>query len=363
MKCLLLFFNHIWNGDFPNFLNEASIVSILKKGDITDCNNYRGISLINNGIKLITKVITNRISEYELKYGFIRPEQFGFRSKEECLSLYISLREIVPRRKFNNQETYLAFLNFKKAYDSVPIDNVLCKIYRLGIRRKCYDLVYNLYFSSKAKVKLDNEYSNSFSIIKKVQLKYPLSPILFNLFINYIFNSYEELGVSIDGNLCCGGLYTDDIVLCAPTRVILKRILMKMNKWAMYNNMTCGINKCATIVVHPDLPQKRYIRDPTFYLAGQSLPITDCYTYLGIPFDKTLSLKSIIKCYNNKVRRVLFSIGDFLRNSRIPLSTRCALTEVRWYNKWKSSNCIITSLVNNVPKIRKHILTKQSKNS
>ena len=97
MNCLLLLYNRIWNGDFPNSWNEASIVSIPKKGDLTDCDNYRGISLINNGIKLITKVITNRISDYGLKHGFIRPEQFGFRNKEECVSLYISLREICQK--------------------------------------------------------------------------------------------------------------------------------------------------------------------------------------------------------------------------------------------------------------------------
>jgi len=82
--------------------------------------------------------------------------------------------------------------------------------------------------------------------------------------------------------------------------------------------MTFGINKCATMVVPPDLPQNKYRIDPSFYLTGQPLPITDCYTYLGIPFDKTLSLKLIIKCLNNKVRKALFSIGGFFRNSRLP---------------------------------------------
>ena len=428
LNCLLLLYNRIWNGDFPNSWNEASIVSIPKKGDLTDCDNYRGISLINNGIKLITKVITNRISDYGLKHGFIRPEQFGFRNKEECVSLYISLREICQRRKFNNQETYLAFLDLKKAYDSVPIGNILCKIYRLGIRGKCFQFIKNLYLSSKAKVKVDNEYSNSFNIMKGVRQGCPLSPILFNLFINDIFNGCNELGVPIDGNLCCGGLFADDIVLCAPTRTNLKKMLKMVNKWAMYNKMTFGINKCATMVVRPDSPQNRYRRDPTFYLAGQPLPITDCYTYLGIPFDKSLSLKPIIKNLNNKVRKALFSVGGFLRNSRIPLpfkksvinafiiskvsyfapllgsnkinssgaqvyinkslywaagvhnaksiislysiskdfnipplSAKCALMQTRCFNKWKSSNCIISSLVNNVPKIRKHTWTKQSK--
>ena len=77
--------------------------------------------------------------------------------------------------------------------------------------------------------------------------------------------------------------------------------------------MTFGINKCATMVVRPDSPRNRYRRDPTFYLAGQSLSFTDCYIYMGIPFDETLSLKPIIKCLNNKVRKALFSVGGFLR--------------------------------------------------
>ena len=50
-KCLLSLFNKIWDGDFPEEWNSATIISIPKKGDLSDCNNYRGISLINVGLK------------------------------------------------------------------------------------------------------------------------------------------------------------------------------------------------------------------------------------------------------------------------------------------------------------------------
>ena len=99
-KCLLLLFNKIWDGDFPNEWNSASIVSIPKKGDLSDCNNYRGISLINVGLKILSKIVTKRISDYAFSNGIIRPEQYGFRNKEECISLFVSIREICQRRKF-----------------------------------------------------------------------------------------------------------------------------------------------------------------------------------------------------------------------------------------------------------------------
>ena len=50
----------------------------------------------------------------ELKIIFIRPEQFGFRTKEECVSLFISIREICQRRKNDNKENLPCFSRFKK---------------------------------------------------------------------------------------------------------------------------------------------------------------------------------------------------------------------------------------------------------
>ena len=43
---------------------------------------------LNNGLKIISKIIANRISKYGIDNGFIRPEQYGFRNREECISLY-----------------------------------------------------------------------------------------------------------------------------------------------------------------------------------------------------------------------------------------------------------------------------------
>jgi len=122
-----------------------------KKGDLSECNNYRGISLINVGLKIISKTVTNRIAKYALEHKFVRPEQFGFRNKEECISLYISIREICQRRNFKGNFTYHAFLDLKKAYNSVPIFNIVTNfIYNLRIRGKCHLFLRNLYLSTKA---------------------------------------------------------------------------------------------------------------------------------------------------------------------------------------------------------------------
>ena len=50
---------------------------------------------------------------------------------------FMSIREICLRRHFSNKNTYIAILDLKKAYDTVPTYNILNKIECLGIRGKC----------------------------------------------------------------------------------------------------------------------------------------------------------------------------------------------------------------------------------
>ena len=57
----------------------------------------------------------------------------------------------------------------------------------------------------------------------------------------------------------------------------------------------------------------------TFHLSGQPLPTTDCYTYLGIPFYKTLSLRTFIIGFNDKIFMALYSVKNFLKNLWIPI--------------------------------------------
>jgi len=66
-------------------------------------------------------------------------------------------------------------------------------------------------------------------------------------------------------------------------------------------------------------PDSRVVGDPTFYLAGQPIPKSKCYTYLGIPINNDLDLKfkNIIKSTTNKVCKAIYSIKGFLKKPLI----------------------------------------------
>ena len=103
----------------------------------------------------------------------------------------------------------------------------------------------------------------------------------------------------------------------------LKKFLNKVDEWAIKNEMTFGINKCATLVVKPinfvNFVKPINYEDPSFFIGSNKLPKTDNYTYLGIPFDESLSLKSLQSKLNSNLNVKLNLYFRFLINKSIPL--------------------------------------------
>jgi len=58
-------------------LKESIIVPIHKKGDKTDCNNYRGISLLPTTYKILSNILLSRLTPYEKE--IIGDHQCAFR--------------------------------------------------------------------------------------------------------------------------------------------------------------------------------------------------------------------------------------------------------------------------------------------
>ena len=74
-------------------------------------------------------------------------------------------------------------------------------------------------------------------------------------------------------------------------------------EWTIKNEMTFGINKCATLVVKPiNFVKPINYEDPSFFIGSNKLPLKlTTITYLGIPFDESLSLKPLQSKLNSNL--------------------------------------------------------------
>lgn len=66
-------------GFFPKSWSSSIIVPVYKKGDCTNPDNYRGISLVSNMAKLFTSILNNRLLDWSKTNDVITDAQFGFK--------------------------------------------------------------------------------------------------------------------------------------------------------------------------------------------------------------------------------------------------------------------------------------------
>lgn len=92
-------FNCILNtGIFPSTWSSSIIIPVFKKGDSTDPNNYRGISLVSNMCKLFTSILNKRLLEWSTYNDVITDAQFGFKPSCGTRDAIFALHSIISNR-------------------------------------------------------------------------------------------------------------------------------------------------------------------------------------------------------------------------------------------------------------------------
>jgi hypothetical protein len=87
-------FVKIWMEEkLPAAWKKGTIVTLPKKGDTTNCNNWRGITLLSVPSKVFSRIILNRTKDsIEMS---LRKEQAGFRRHRSRVDLINTLRIIL----------------------------------------------------------------------------------------------------------------------------------------------------------------------------------------------------------------------------------------------------------------------------
>ena len=88
---LMTFCNKIWQiGEWPTLCTQSLVITLPKKGNLQQCQNYRTISLVSLQSKVMLKIILNRLKPQAEK--IIAEEQAGFRAGRSTTEQIFSLR-------------------------------------------------------------------------------------------------------------------------------------------------------------------------------------------------------------------------------------------------------------------------------
>ena len=147
---LYILFNKILDiGSFPAQWATGLIVPLYKKGSFDDTNNYRGITLITYLFiliscfaKLFTNILNNRLKKCH-RYKFRRA--IRFKSDHSTVDAMFILKYLIDRQLQAKKKLYCAFIDLKKAFDSVSRTSLWFQMIKSGTDGKLFDLIRSMY--------------------------------------------------------------------------------------------------------------------------------------------------------------------------------------------------------------------------
>ena len=316
VEALTSLFNHLKEVEScPADWSKSIVVNLYKDGSRTDPSNYRGIALISCLGKLYLSLWARRITAY------VEPKlsecQGGFRPRRSTTDQALTLREILVRRKRLNKPTYLYFVDFKKAFDTVWHDGLWVRLERMGVKGKCVRIIRSLYSKISSKVRVGDKLTSEVKMFQGVRQGCPLSPVLFNIFVNELAERLCKtgLGVPAADKTICSLFYADDVVILAKCPLDLQKMISVVDKFCDEWRMKLNLNKSKVMIVNA--PPKKLKSRRRWFSRGKRIEIVNKYKYLGIWFNNILSWSDHFKYIISKAKQKSQLLRNFITKRQV----------------------------------------------
>ena len=243
-------------------------------------------------------IIVRRITKFAIEQNILS----GNKTPDAHLIVHNLVNYYCTKEK---KHTFGCFVDFQKAFDSVPRNKLFQKLLDYNINGKFYDCLTNLYTGDKSCVKLGDRVTSTFELTHRVKQGCILSPILFNIFLSDLQQELEQKycnPVNISSSVESGCLiWADDLLHMSRTEIGLQNMLNALNNYTSKNGMTLNIEKTKVMIFNKS---GRHMRRQ-FYFGENKIETRRQYKYLGFmmtPLGETTTglkdLKDSIKSPN-----------------------------------------------------------------
>ena len=178
----------VWRDEKPaRKWRKGLIVKLPKKGNLKECKNWRGITLLSVVSKIMRRIVIDRIRiGVESK---LRREQAGFRPGRGTTDQIFILRNIIEQSIEWQSSLYVNFIDFEKAFDSVHRDSLWLIMRSYGIPCKIIHMMKALYDDFQCAVVDGQDTTEWFKIKTGVKQGCNMSDLLFLLVVDWVMRN------------------------------------------------------------------------------------------------------------------------------------------------------------------------------
>nr|XP_033805871.1 histone-lysine N-methyltransferase SETDB2 [Geotrypetes seraphini] len=241
-------FNVMINAEaMPEHLNVAQIIVLPKPGrDPTLPESYRPISLLNFDVKLLARILANRLARvlplllHESQVGFVKGRSVAKNLRRILISLEYASRVAAP--------SLLISFDAEKAFDRVRWDFLFATLDKYGFGGRFVSALRALYASPQASVWVNGCRSSLFEIHTGTRQGCPLSPLLFVLtldpLLRDIYSNPTIRGIQLGDQSFKVAAFADDLLafLTDPSSS-LQALLETMREYGDYAGFRLNLLK------------------------------------------------------------------------------------------------------------------------
>ncbi|VDM04254.1 unnamed protein product [Schistocephalus solidus] len=223
---------------------SAWITPLYKGGSRVSANNYRSGSLTSAGCKIMEKIIKQQLMQFLEHNNLLFKVQHGFRRGRSCVKNLLYCLERWTEVFDRGNTVHAVYIDFKKAFDSVPHHRLLYKLNRIGVTGRLLTWIENFLTGRSQTVHISDKQSTKVEVESGVHQGSVLGPILFIVYINDCANELD----------CDIAMFADDLKLwrviqSAADEENLQGNLNQLQQWS--NGWICRLMRASAASYEP----------------------------------------------------------------------------------------------------------------
>ena len=308
----------IWEQEqVPEEWKRGHLVKLPKKGDLSSCNNWRGIMLLSIPGKVLSRIILERLKTALDKT--LRDEQAGFRQDRSCTDHIATMRIIIEQSLEWQTPLYTVFVDFQKAFDSVDRNIIWRLMHHYGFPQKFVTIIQQMYEDATCQVIHDGKLTEPFTVQTGVRQGCLLSPTIFLMVVDWIMRQStagQRTGIQWTFTKQLEDLdFADDISLLSQRQQDAQEKLCRVAEEAGKTGLQ--INTGKTEVMRVNNKQQ----DP-LQLHQESMKEVEKFVYLGSVVSKDGGSDEDIKSRINKARHAFNTLRTIWKTTALSLRNK-----------------------------------------
>ena len=309
----------------PTEWKSAEITAIFKKGDKRDPGNYRPVSLTSVICKVLESIIADFIREYMESNNFFSKCQHGFRQKRSCMTQLLEVMNDFSKLREENKTIDVIYLDFSKAFDTVPHKRLINKLSAYGIQDNLLNWITDFLSDRKQRVKVNSSVSDYAPVTSGIPQGSILGPLLFIIYINDLPEVVE--------NIC--KIFADDTNLYGESskHQSIQNDLFNLLEWSRKWLLSFNIGKCGALHIGNNNPQHDYTMDVQ---NKSNLTKVNSEKNVGVVFSPNLKfdehITNIVKSTNQKIGLIKRSFTHLDKDSFVKIYKAIIRTNLEYGN-------------------------------